>query len=111
MGLLFFFKTLLKLRYLATPVTSVMAYVVAVTMLKSTCYSNMLWYEFFQTLVVNFRLMFEVRRHPFLLLCSTDNLLLNVSYRNGMNSVTIYHACCMSRASDSPSCDHRTTVW
>ena len=63
-----------------------------VTMLQSTC-NNRQWCEFCQTLVLYFRVMFVVRKHPFLLLCSTDNLLVFVSYQNGMNNVTIYHAC------------------
>ena len=59
-----------------------MAYVVlyiVVTMLKSTYCNNRQWHEFCQTLVVYFRVMFVVRKHLFLLLCSSDSLLVYVS--------------------------------
>lgn len=51
------------------------------TMLKSAYCNNRQWYEFCQTLVVYFRVMFVVRQHPIPSLCSTDNLLVYVSYR------------------------------
>jgi hypothetical protein len=71
---------------------------IVVAIFKSACCNNRQWYEFCQTLVLYFSVTFVVRKHLFLLLCSTDNLLVYVSYQNLMNNVTICHACCMSCA-------------